>query len=317
MERGYGSQESEDFDETEMDEFGDFEEDEVVISARNTESVRSFRDIQKDKMINVEQRSINKFRGTAVQNKENLEKKSYYTRLNKTATKKKTSKEGAITQNKGLMNDSPQRRVYQDTEEFDQNIINRKFPEDKGTNDPEEPPVADEGYEEEPIIEAQESGYIYNSVTGQQEYVDEDGNIFMINDFIGPMHTKIRAEERDQVKLEKEIQEQELEVEKQRKIEEKHKEITTVIAEKGRSRVFPYGLNYSKNPPAESANEKLEIESDRKVKFKKIDSKTLNSILKDKRAKEDYLIPTEQKKGPKVSKNKEVERLYKAGESHQ
>ena len=121
------------------------------------------------------------------------------------------------------------------------------------------------------------------------------------------MHTKIRAEERDQVKYEKEVQKQQEAIEKERVKQERHRLKLAAIAEKGENRVFPYGLNYSENN--HHVNNEDSSQAENHIVYKKIDSKALNSIITSKSVKEDYLLPSGPKK-KKVIKNTEVERLF-------
>lgn len=83
MEQRFEEVESEgDFDETAMDEFGDFEfeDDEASRSARNTHSERSFRQEQKSRMTALEQRSVKKYADTHVEERKKQAEDLHYQR---------------------------------------------------------------------------------------------------------------------------------------------------------------------------------------------------------------------------------------------
>lgn len=208
------------------------------------------------------------------------------------------------------ISDSKLKRNYQDTEEF----INEEQKDylNSASNDAEEPMVADEGYQEETPEghpEGTEPHYIFNSETGEQEFIDAEGNryVYAETDFDGPIHTKMRAEERDQVRYEREMQSQQEKFEKERAKQERHRVKVAAIAEKSRSRAFPYGLNYSEN--AGAAQQEVE-DVENQIVYKKIDSESLKAIIQDKNKKDAYLIPSGPKK-QRVARNQEVERLFK------
>ena len=119
----------------------------------------------------------------------------------------------------------------------------------------EEPLVADEGINET-MIDDNGIRYTINSV-GQQEFIDEEGNRYVYQEFTGPMNTQLRAAQRDMMKKEKEEK-----VKVHSKADEKHKAKLLEIANKGNQRQFPYGTNYSqKKDDAQMVN---------KIKYKKV-----------------------------------------------
>jgi hypothetical protein len=88
MEERFEDFESEDFDETGMDEFGDFdfEEDGASRSARNTQSERSFRQDQKSRMTALEQRSVKKYADTHVEERKKQAEDLHYQRYSQKQT---------------------------------------------------------------------------------------------------------------------------------------------------------------------------------------------------------------------------------------
>jgi hypothetical protein len=293
MEQRMEEIENEDFDETEMDEFGDFEEDAASQSVGNTQSERSFKQGQKDRMNALEQRSVKKYRDTHVDERRKQAEELHYQRYNQkqNASGEKVSKRNGTNFKENAQIDSQQ---FQGEEVLDIN----------GRQSLGEPLVADEGLEET-INEDNGIRYTINSI-GQQEFIDDDGNRYIYQDFTGPMNTQMRAAQRDQLKHEKEIRDGENKSIYQSKVEEQHKVKLREIANKGSKRQYPYGTNYSQKK--EDVN--LNHNSKNQIKHKKVTAEILNKLLKDKTAKEEYLV-SQPDNTKRIAKNHEVDRLYK------
>lgn len=126
--------------------------------------------------------------------------------------------------------------------------------------------MADEGINES-IIDDNGIRYTINSV-GQQEFIDDDGNRYVYQEFTGPMNTQMRAEQRDILKQEKEIVEKQIKSKLQSKVEGQLKAKLLEIANKGNQRQFPYGTNYSEK--------KEDVKSSNKITYKKVTKEVSN-----------------------------------------
>jgi hypothetical protein len=293
MEQRLQEIENEDFDETEMDEFGDFEEDAASQSVGNTHSEKSFKQGQKDRMNALEQRSVKKYRDTHVDERKKQAEEIHYQRYYQ---RKSASRENMDNRNGPNFKENAQIDSHQFQGE---EIINKNGRLSMG-----EPQVADEGLEET-INEDNGIRYTINSI-GQQEFIDDDGNRYIYQDFTGPMNTQMRATQRDQLKHEKEMRDTENKSIYQSKIEEQHKVKLHEIANKANKRQYPYGTNYSQKN--EDAN--LNYNSKNQIKHKKVTAEILNKLLKDKTAKEEYLT-SQPDNTKRIFKNNEVNRLHR------
>lgn len=126
--------------------------------------------------------------------------------------------------------------------------------------------MADEGINES-IIDDNGIRYTINSV-GQQEFIDDDGNRYVYQEFTGPMNTQMRAEQRDILKQEKEIVEKQIKSKLQSKVEGQLKAKLLEIANKGNQRQFPYGTNYSEK--------KEDVKPSNKITYKKVTKEVSN-----------------------------------------
>lgn len=210
-EQHFEAPESEDFDDQAIDEFGDFIEDEASQSARQTNSEKSFAAIQKERMTDIQKRTI----------------------------KRNNENEHKPMRNQGNLKKYQQE---EDTEEFAEEKFGKNGID--GLEVPAENSVA-EGENGQQVFEIDDVRYTINTVNGKQEIVDELGNRYIYHDGTGAVNTELRAAHRGQIKQEREeIERQEREAER-KLMEQKHKAKLEQIANKGKNRAFPYGLNYS------------------------------------------------------------------------
>lgn len=142
---------------------------------------------------------------------------------------------------------SPARRVYQDTDEFEEEDVQREFVKREtshGADIPAEEFDEGQGYDLQPGFEQDGARYTINTVNGNQEYIDEDGNRYIYHDITGGINTEMRAAQREQTRQERLYHEAEKAMMKRQRKEERHRAKVEKIANKGNSRAFPYGTNY-------------------------------------------------------------------------
>jgi hypothetical protein len=281
-EQHFEAPDSEDFDDQAIDEFGDFIEDEASQSAHRTNSERSFAAIQRERMTDIQTRTI--------KNK-NDDSAGYKPMRNQGNVKKYQRQE--------------------DTEEFVDG--NFKKAQNEGMDDLEVPEEnsAVEGEEGQQVFEIDDVRYTINTINGKQEIVDELGNRYIYHDGTGAVNTELRAAHRDQLKQERaEIERQEMESQK-KLFEQRHKAKLDQIANKGKNRAFPYGLNYSEK--------KEEVEAGIRIaqpQYKKVTREILNKLIENKSIKDEYVRPTNTSRSRVKRVNIDIERLTKPKESH-
>ena len=129
VDSGYHEEDSADFQEDAIDEFEDYEQDEDSRSARRTESEKSFADAQKQRMTNIESRTVKKYRDTSVEERKKQAEVKHYQRLySKTqegeAGYRPTLRDSNDKYQEGY---SPERRDIRDTDEFEGDDVQREF----------------------------------------------------------------------------------------------------------------------------------------------------------------------------------------------
>lgn len=147
--------------------------------------------------------------------------------------------------------------------------------------------------------------YTINTVNGQQEIVDENGNRYIYHDGTSAVNTELRAAQRDQIRQERQSHEEQQKAEKIRKEHQKHKAITDQIANKGNTRTYPYGLNYSEKKHDLDETEVFVPQN----QYKKVTRKALNKFLNDNKVKDEYALPSARKRSTEKKKHIEFDRL--------
>lgn len=136
---------------------------------------------------------------------------------------------------------------YQDTDEFEEEDVQREFVKRETSHGADIPADEfDEGqdYDLQPGFEQDGVRYTINTVNGNQEFIDEDGNRYIYHDITGGINTEMRAAQREQLRQEKLYHQAEQAMLKKQRQEERHRAKVEKIANKGNSRAFPYGTNY-------------------------------------------------------------------------
>lgn len=212
---------------------------------------------------------------------------------------------------------SPFRQEKQDTEEFAQEDIQRDFVNRGAPNPTDANEVAEEGqYVDEfgrPVYEQDDVRYTIETTDGKQQFIDEHGNIYIYHNGTGPVNTELRAAQREQMRQERAYLESQIQQKQKQMEEERHRAKLEEIANKGKSRAFPYGTNYSQKKEDLNKNA-LQVNN---PQYKKITSQDLNQAITDKSIKEKFLMPLTKPTTQRKASKPELDRLYKSNDKHQ
>lgn len=212
---------------------------------------------------------------------------------------------------------SPFRQEKQDTEEFAEQDIQRDYVHRDVHNPTDVNEVAEEGqYVDEygrPIYEEDDVRYAIEGADGKQQFIDEHGNIYIYHNGTGPVNTELRAAQREQMRQEREYLESQIQQKHRQREEERHRAKLEEFANKGKSRAFPYGTNYSQKKEDVNQNE-LHVDHPH---YKKITPEGLNQAIADKSIKEKFLMPLTKSTTKRKASKPELDRLSKSKDKHQ